>query len=599
MARQQGRVSLKSLILLKQSFLAEALLLLPAYSLFLAGGIAYGATTAAAFRKEADSNVSTGQYAQAAQNYRSEAKIYRTHGDVNAAEAEEKKADRWTTQVELYESVPADRQTLATLYTHAKFEPVYGCYLGGYAEADDRLDGISGPDGQPMSREESLGEKMGKHLASCFTYAHYGENFPSNWARSLTEKGIAPHVALEPNDGLDKVNDDEYLQKFAQDAASCGGPVFLRFAAEMNGDWTVYHTNPALFKTKFKLVHDVMDRLAPNVAMIWCVNNIPEYNIQDYYPGDDSVDWVGVNFYSVLHHDNNASKPADFEDPADMLKYVYGLYASRKPIAICEYGASHREKLNPDIDRSDAAATRFRQLFAALPRLFPRVKLIDIFDCDNLEHARPGRQLNDYSITDSDTVLAAVKSAVTPDYYLSTVLDKEQTEFPAYIRKLAPGSELSGTASLSASVKTYDGTPTIIYRADGKEAARLNTPGPYAFDLDTTHYSPGKHQLSIEVLDSKGTVAGHGEMPVIFTPPAQEPTPSPTTASSASPQPSIPPSSHPASPAALQPVMKWLGRWITLPDDPSALLFGVLGILVLVFSVFWWIGRLRKGLRRK
>ncbi|MDQ2730776.1 MAG: hypothetical protein M3Y56_03880, partial [Armatimonadota bacterium] len=492
---------MKSSIRYTRSFHGAALLWISVGSFLLAGGAADGATTAAAYRQQAEANVSTGQYAQAAQNFRSEAKIYRLHGDVNAAEAEEKKADRWTTLVEVYQSVPADRETLSSLYTHAKFEPVYGCYLGGYAEADDRLEGISGSDGQPMSREEALGQKLDKHLASCFTYAHYGENFPLNWAKRLSEKGIAPHVALEPNDGLDKVNDDEYLRKFAQDAASCAGPVFLRFAAEMNGDWTVYHTNPALYKTKFKLVHDVMARLAPNVAMIWCVNNIPEYNIPDYYPGDDSVDWVGVNFYSVLHHDNNASKPADFENPADMLQYVYKLYADRKPIAICEYGASHREKLNPDLDRSDAAATRFRQLFAALPRLFPRVKLMDIFDCDNLEHARPGRQLNDYSITDSDSVLAAVKGAVAPDYFLSTVLDKEQTNLPAYVRKLEPGSSLSGTASLSASIKTYDGNPTVIYRLDGKEAARLDRAGPYPLDLDTTHYSPGKHQLSVDVLD--------------------------------------------------------------------------------------------------
>ena len=28
-----------------------------------------------------------------------------------------------------------------------------------------------------------------------------------------------------------------------------------------------------------------------------------------YYPGDEYVDWVGVNFYSVYYHDNGPSRP--------------------------------------------------------------------------------------------------------------------------------------------------------------------------------------------------------------------------------------------------------------------------------------------------
>jgi hypothetical protein len=127
-------------------------------------------------------------------------------------------------------------------YHLEKFEPATGCYLGAYAEADDRLGGVRTANGHWMTREEGMGAVIGKPLATAFTYSHYGERFPSNWAQNCVRAGIAPQIALEPNNGLYEVNDDSYLQQYARDAAACGGPVFLRFACEMNGVWTNFTT---------------------------------------------------------------------------------------------------------------------------------------------------------------------------------------------------------------------------------------------------------------------------------------------------------------------------------------------------------------------
>src|ERR671932_397214 len=98
----------------------------------------------------------------------------------------------------------------------------------------------------------------------------------------------------------------------------------------MNGSWTPYHGDPPRYREKFRLVHSVLRRKAPNAVLIWCVNNIPDAEIDPYYPGDDAVDWVGVNFYNVLYFDNDRSRPADRVHPADMLQRVYARYAARK-----------------------------------------------------------------------------------------------------------------------------------------------------------------------------------------------------------------------------------------------------------------------------
>jgi beta-mannanase len=77
----------------------------------------------------------------------------------------------------------------------------------------------------------------------------------------------------------------------------------------MNGDWTRYGGDPVRYKIAWKTVADVMSERAPNVALVWCVNHVPEKNIPAFYPGDPYVDWVGVNFYSVPFHDNNVIGP--------------------------------------------------------------------------------------------------------------------------------------------------------------------------------------------------------------------------------------------------------------------------------------------------
>ena len=466
---------------------------------------------ATAYRQQAEAALKAGEYAKAAECYQQEAAVYRAAGDVNAAKVESEKAERWRTEMHLFSESPPDAAALRAQWTGAKYEPLLGCYLGAYVETDDELNG----DGYPASREQAFGRLLHKPLATAFHYHFYGEPFPTEWTTAMRESGMAPQIALEPNHGLDKVADDEYLRQFARDAAAVGGPIFLRFASEMNGDWTPYHGNPPLYRQKFRLVHDVMARLAPNVAMIWCPNHIPESTIDAYYPGDAAVDWVGVNFYSVGFHDNRVTSPGFYECPTMYLHYVYQHYAARKPIAICEYGASHFDTVR-NADRSNIAALRFAQLLTAFPRLYPRVKMFDIFDNNNMKYAPEGRQLNDYCVTETPTVLQVISQAVSGDYYLSKIVDAPTVTPAVCQREVTDGAVLTGVARLSAWVKSYDNAITVVFALDGKEIDRLATLADYRTTLDTHTSPPGPHTLTLTVLDAHGHCAGTRSYHVIF-----------------------------------------------------------------------------------
>jgi len=86
-------------------------------------------------------------------------------------------------------------------YALGKYEPREGVYLGAYVLQDAVVGG-------DMDR---FNHAPGKKHASFFRYVGYGQPLPREWVEEVKAAGAVPHIALEPNDGLDEVKDDEYL----------------------------------------------------------------------------------------------------------------------------------------------------------------------------------------------------------------------------------------------------------------------------------------------------------------------------------------------------------------------------------------------------
>ena len=337
-----------------------------------------------------------------------------------------------------------------------------------------------------------------------FFYVGYGHSVQTGWMKWLVSQGKFLHIALEPNDGLDKVKDNRYLQTIADAFAKTGGKIFLRFGSEMNGYWSNYH-DPKQFKEKFRLVHDVMKRRAPNVAMVWCPYAVPTRHIPDYYPGDDVVDWVGVNMYSVTVHDNSLLHPCENEHTSDLLATVYDRYAARKPFMICEFAATHFAACE-NRPRPDFARRKILTLYSDLQRKFPRVKAINYFDSNNLQFTKTAN--NDYSVTNDPSVLAAYRFAIAPAYFLSAPLPDNQPQTISPIpMPLRNGEKLKGVARLSCVARTPNDLLSVRYLLDDRLLYVAKSVDQWAFDWNTATSPPGKHRLSLVVVDAQGKVA--------------------------------------------------------------------------------------------
>ncbi|HEY3414599.1 MAG TPA: glycosyl hydrolase [Armatimonadota bacterium] len=452
------------------------------------------------WRQTADAGVSERQYAIAADAYRREAAVYLRNGDVQGARAELTKAGRYQVAIAAFVRSPI----VSAGRGRARLEPAFGCYLGAYIDRDDRLPGAYvDENSQSHKRTGPFEEITGRPHATYFMYMSYGRPFPWRWANALKREGQIPHIAWEPA-SLYLVDDEAYLRQFSGECARFNYPIFLRFAAEMNGKWTPYNGRPDAYRRAFRKVADAIHRAAPKAAMIWCPNAIPVDTIAAYYPGDDAVDWVGVNFYSVLFYDNDRRRPA-MEDPTDLLRPIYDRYAARKPIAVGEWAATHLAACE-GVARPAFAAEKIARFYAALPRVFPRVKMVNWYDANNLREALTGRRLNNYQITDDRIVLEAYRAAVNDPWFLGRY--GESADVAEH--RLGNGAGLSGTVRLSAWTKAPVRTRSY-WAVDGRIRHATARPGAAAWTWNTAAEKPGSHRVSLLLYDALGRfIAGGG-----------------------------------------------------------------------------------------
>ena len=444
-------------------------------------------TSAASWRQYADACVAANSFRQASQAYAREAAIYRRKGDPEAAMVEDLKSARYRTEIKLFYWRPAQDPVRPL----ARLEPSQGCMIGAFVDRDDSLDShMFGP--QNHGDIPQFNQRTGRRHASFFTYLSLRREFPQPWADYVREQGAIPHLAWEPHD-LEEVT-PERLESFVDALQAYDGQVIVRFASEMNGDWTRYHGDPGRYRQVFRRVYQALRR-TPKVALMWCPNALPSDNFEAYYPGDDACDWVGVNFYSVLFLDNDPKRPGDWIHPIDLLNPVYRHYSQRKPVAIGEYAASHQASADPTA-RIDFARIKMAQLYESLPLLYPDVKLISWYDCNNIQKARSERQLNNFQLTDVPEILHDYQQWTRNPWFLGA----GQSSAP---RQALPFPKtLPGAVEVQPWVRSYQPNPQLFLRLDGKLVHVQQLPQIKPYHLPTL--KAGRHKLEVLVYDPAG-----------------------------------------------------------------------------------------------
>ncbi|OIQ09057.1 hypothetical protein MOOR_11680 [Moorella thermoacetica] len=437
-----------------------------------------------------------GKLAEAGAAYVKEAALFQQAGVPDWAWGDTARSESLKSVLRLFFPVPDPGRI-----TLAKFEPAAGTYLGLYEER--------GPAGNDYNRVKDL---YGRQHALFLGYGHiYG---PGNFVlpRDAMEKarrvpGAGLVLALEPNGGLEGLREGD-LVAIARELAALKIPIFLRFASEMNMEGTnAWHGDPAAYVSWFRRAATIMRREAPNVALVWNPFDIVQPEgvkaaALEYYPGDDYVDWVGVNFYSDYYLSGRADQPGAGLDPLQRLDYWYRIFAGSKPLMVGEFGIAHTVLSPGRADVSRWAAFNIRKFYRTLPLLYPRVKAVVYFDLNESDPLYTQAKVSDYRLDDNQEVLTAYREAIADPHYLEQV----GQEAPGTYRELEDGMAIQGEITLGAAVKLYDPfISRVEYYLNGELLGSPASP-PYQLTVDFNRL-PGEGSLVVKAYDSQGREA--------------------------------------------------------------------------------------------
>jgi hypothetical protein len=316
------------------------------------------------------------------------------------------KTDSKSAPPELWAARPAEAKAPspkpANTQTRAKYEPDTGAYLGAAIDTSTLTDTLPlAP--QVTQQMQNWNRESGRQHALQLGFVQFPyddgtfptwESDPRGWltAKTFSDASVAagatPIITLEPfGNPLQfsrewKADSAAYIatENFARSVGRWKQPIFIRFAHEMNGSWYPWaewmdkNKNlkrdpgeetgfwPDDYKKAYRNVALLFRRYAPNAALVWCPNSgllggEKRDVFRPWYPGDDVVDWVGLDVYErgwTMPMPGTRPWAGQFaynltHDPADDPKtpwnesvnfYKIFVAEKNKPLMLCETSAT-------------------------------------------------------------------------------------------------------------------------------------------------------------------------------------------------------------------------------------------------------------------
>ncbi len=265
----------------------------------------------------------------------------------------------------------------------------------------------------------SFQTSINKNLAVVLWYVSWPDTFPTADAETVYNNGSVPLITWEPwitnaagtLEAIAGGSYEAYVRGFFLAAKAWGKPLFLRFAHEMNGNWYPWdgaHNGGAEGGAKYvrawKYIYNVRQAVgADNVFLVWCPNNAsmpgdPWNDPASYYPGDQYVDWVGLDGYNWGY---TAWQPFDAIFGA---AYQTLTALTAKPLMIGEFASAEQGG-----DKAAWISNALQRLGSA----YPGVKLFCWFNID---------KERDWRIGSSSAAEAAMKNSLQNNSFLARIL---------------------------------------------------------------------------------------------------------------------------------------------------------------------------------
>lgn len=249
----------------------------------------------------------------------------------------------------------------------------------------------------------------------------------------VKERGAIPMKTLGgPENVIKEVNEGKYdtsLEKYGEEIAAFAWPVFIRPWWEFNGTWWPWGRNkctPAEFKEAWiRLVTKIKSKCS-NAAFYWCANiyfdEETKKAIEERYPGDSYVDWVGFDGYSG----ENPIKKEGAKYPFERFEPTYTKLievAPTKPQMIGEVSTSEIGVNKP---------AWIAELFSQMLPVFSRIKAVVWYNAPAVHESEGVQGRVDWQIESSSLTTESFKEVVEPEFYIggSQIYGSEKPPVP-------------------------------------------------------------------------------------------------------------------------------------------------------------------------
>ena len=212
--------------------------------------------------------------------------------------------------IALQAAAPASSGTPATAKAAAAILERNGAILAGVS--------VSVRPTRPVELDQ-FAAVAGRRPGLVNVFRGFDTGFDAEVADTIWRRGAIPMFTWEPWDPaggpaqpryrLSRIASGEfdgYVANWAEAARAWGRPLLLRFAPEMNGDWTpwsagVNGNSAADYVRAWRRVHAIFGEVgAGNVAWVWSPNVVfpGSSPLRSVFPGAAYVDWIGVDGYN-------------------------------------------------------------------------------------------------------------------------------------------------------------------------------------------------------------------------------------------------------------------------------------------------------------
>ena len=258
--------------------------------------------------------------------------------------------------------------TTANFNSNKLIEPSSGIYHSAFPDFGGTEDIVTA---KRITDFETL---VNKDIVWAYFSNNWYDNikFPSAAVNTIHGTGKVPFIRMmprtnfdeggpDPNYTMQKIIDgvfDTALVQWAIDAKNTNIPLLVEFGTEVNGNWfpwngqyngageTSNYGDPNItdgaerFRDSYRHIIDICNANgANNITWFFHVDAYSEPNtdwnkIENYYPGDNYIDWLGVSIYGP--QENNE----DYQEFSEIMNDIYPSLSnlSDKPIAVLEFG---------------------------------------------------------------------------------------------------------------------------------------------------------------------------------------------------------------------------------------------------------------------